>query len=58
MGFSLRKMKMVAFSILFFLKGYKGQMGIEWVKQTADDGEPTKGDDTTGDASSEDPDEN
>jgi hypothetical protein len=47
---------MFAFSILFCLKGYKGQKGIIWVKQTeADDGESKGEDIAEEEESSEDP---
>ena len=49
---------MFAFSILFILKGYKGQKGIIWVKPTkADDDDKSKGDDEKEEESSQDTDE-
>jgi hypothetical protein len=50
-------MEMFAFSVLFVLKGYKGQKGIIWVKQTEADDEESKGDDEKEEESSEDTDE-
>jgi hypothetical protein len=51
-------MEMFAFSILFILKGYKGQKGIIWVKPTkADDDDESKGDDEKEEESSQDTDE-